>query len=92
MSPRALSLSPGVEVLLPVIELDIVEESFLICMQRQTFSIPGSVSNALKSAIRHAGIYLPLFIPSSVIALPSLEAISDFFFWSVSYRICSWHS
>jgi hypothetical protein len=81
--PRALtSLAPHKEVLLAVTEPDVVEEpveeSFLICMQRQSFSIPGSVSEALESAITQAGIYLPLFIPSSIIALPSMEGVSAF--------------
>lgn len=53
--------------------------SFAVCMQRQVFSIPGKVGDALTKAIVQAGIYVPLFLPSTLALLPSLVDVSAFF-------------
>lgn len=53
--------------------------SFVVCMQRQAFSIPGGIFDALTRAIGQASIYLPLFMPSKEVILPSLYEVSIFF-------------
>ena len=66
---------------LPVLieESNSLVSSFLVCMQRRTFAVPGSISSALSEAIAQAQIYLPLFLPSKVVLVPSLEVVSQFF-------------
>lgn len=53
--------------------------SFVVCMQRQVFSFPGKVVEALMKAIVLVGIYVPLFLPSKEVILPSLDEVSVFF-------------
>lgn len=48
-------------------------------MQRQSFSIPGLFMDAFTSAITLAFLYLPLFVPSNKVVLPTLDEISAFF-------------
>lgn len=55
------------------------DESMVFCMQRQSFSITGLLANAFTNAIALAFLYLPLFVPSNKVVLPTLDAITAFF-------------
>jgi hypothetical protein len=54
-------------------------ESFVVCMQRQSFSIPGLLSESLERAIDQAVVYLPIFNPSCSMSLPSISSLASFF-------------
>ena len=53
--------------------------SYTVCMQRQVFSIPGGIIEAMTIAISLAVIYVPLFMPFTDVVLPSLSDVSIFF-------------
>ena len=57
----------------------LVADSTVVCMQRQSFSIPGLVVSTFSCAIALAMVYLPLFVPSNRVVLPTLDEILAFF-------------
>ena len=71
-SLRALNSSSIVETLQS-------DDCMVVCMQRQSFSIPGALVSAFSSAIALAFLYLPLFVPSNRVVLPTLDEIAAFF-------------
>lgn len=59
--------------------LTVNPENFVVCMQRQEFSLCGSVQQSVARAISLVGVYLPLFTSSALVVLPLLAEVMVYF-------------